>query len=99
MFPLMFGTAPKQPLRMTRKMILGRRLIYVHCAVKSTLPQNVVNVSCITVRNVSTRTPVGTGLFIEQSGPILGQHPPPDMAPTKRRKLVTLQDLRGMAHT
>ena len=42
--PTMFGRAPKQPLRMTRKMMLGRRLIYVHCAVKSTLRQNVVNV-------------------------------------------------------
>ena len=30
---------------------------------------------------------------------ILGQRPPPDMAPTKRRKLVTLADLWGMAHT
>ena len=30
---------------------------------------------------------------------ILGQRPPPDMAPTKRRKLVTLEDLWGMAHT
>ena len=37
MFPLMFGRAPKQPLRMTRKMMLGRRLIYVHRAIKSTL--------------------------------------------------------------
>ena len=44
MFPLMFGRAPKQSLRMPRKMMLGRRLIYVHCAVKSTLQQNVVNV-------------------------------------------------------
>ena len=30
---------------------------------------------------------------------ILGQRPPPDMAPAKRRKLVTLEDLWGMAHT
>ena len=30
---------------------------------------------------------------------ILGQCPPPDMAPAKRRKLVTLEDLWGMAHT
>ena len=30
---------------------------------------------------------------------ILGQRPPPDMAPTKRRKRVTLEDLWGMAHT
>ena len=30
---------------------------------------------------------------------ILGQRPPPDMAPTKRRKLVTLEDLWAMAHT
>ena len=30
---------------------------------------------------------------------ILGQRPPPDMAPTKRRKLVTLEDPWGMAHT
>ena len=30
---------------------------------------------------------------------ILGQPPPLDMAPTKRRKLVTLEDLWGMAHT
>ena len=29
---------------------------------------------------------------------ILGQRPPPDMAPAKRRKLVTLEDLWGMAH-
>ena len=67
MFPLMFGRASKQPLRMTRKMMLGRRLIYVHCAVKSTLRRNVVNVICIIVRNVLTCTPVGRRLFIEQS--------------------------------
>ena len=67
MFPLMFGIAPKQPLRMTRKIMLGRRLIYVHCAIKSTLRKNVVNVICIIVRNVLTRTPVGRRLFIEQS--------------------------------
>ena len=30
---------------------------------------------------------------------ILGQRPPPDMAPAKRQKLVTLEDLWGMAHT
>ena len=30
---------------------------------------------------------------------IPGQRPPPDMAPTRRRKLVTLEDLWGMAHT
>ena len=30
---------------------------------------------------------------------ILGQRPPPVMAPAKRRKLVTLEDLWGMAHT
>ena len=30
---------------------------------------------------------------------ILGQRPPPDKAPAKRRKLVTLEDLWGMAHT
>ena len=30
---------------------------------------------------------------------ILGQRPPLDMAPAKRRKLVTLEDLWGMAHT
>ena len=30
---------------------------------------------------------------------ILGQCPPPDMAPAKQRMLVTLEDLRGMAHT
>ena len=30
---------------------------------------------------------------------ILGQRPPPDMAPAKRRKLVTLEDPWGMAHT
>ena len=66
-FPLIFGRAPKQPLRMTRKMMLGRRLIYVHCDVKSTLPQNLVNVICIIVRNVLTRTLVGTRSFIEQS--------------------------------
>ena len=53
---LMFGRAPKQPLRMTCKMMLQRRLIYVHCAVKSTLRQNVVNVICIIVLNVLTRT-------------------------------------------
>ena len=29
---------------------------------------------------------------------ILGQRPPPDMAPAKQRKLVTLEDLWGMAH-
>ena len=29
---------------------------------------------------------------------ILGQRPPPDMAPAKRRKLVSLEDLWGMAH-
>ena len=34
---------------------------------KTYLPQNVVNVICIIVRNVLTRTPVGTRLFIEQS--------------------------------
>ena len=67
MFPLMFGRAPKQLLRMTRKMMLARRLVYVHCAVKSTLPQNVVNVICIIVWNVLTCTHVGTRLFIEQS--------------------------------
>ena len=44
MFPLMFGRALKQPLRMPRKMMLGMRLTYVHCAVKSTLQQYVVNV-------------------------------------------------------
>ena len=54
-FPLMFGRAPKQLLRMTRKMMLGRRLIYVCCALKSKLRQNVVNVICIIVRNVLTR--------------------------------------------
>ena len=48
-------------------MMVGRRLIYVHCAVKSTLRQNVVNVICIILRNVLTRTPVGRGLFVEQS--------------------------------
>ena len=67
MFPLMFGRAPKQPLRITRKMMFGRRLIYVHCAVKSTLRQNVVNVICIIVRNVLTCTLVGRRLLIEQS--------------------------------
>ena len=30
---------------------------------------------------------------------ILGQRPPPVMAPAKRRKLVSLEDLWGMAHT
>ena len=30
---------------------------------------------------------------------ILGQRPPPDMAPRKQQKLVTLEDLRGLAHT
>ena len=30
---------------------------------------------------------------------ILGPRPPPDMAPAQRRKLVTLEDLWGMAHT
>ena len=30
---------------------------------------------------------------------IMGQRPPPDMAPAKRRKLVTLEDLWGMART
>ena len=30
---------------------------------------------------------------------ILGQRPPPDMTSAKRRKLVTLEDLWGMAHT
>ena len=30
---------------------------------------------------------------------ILGQRPPPNMAPAKRRKLVTLEDLWGMAQT
>ena len=30
---------------------------------------------------------------------IRGQRPPPVMAPAKRRKLVTLEDLWGMAHT
>ena len=44
MFPLMSGRAPKQLLTMPHKMMLGMRLIYVHCAVKSTLQQNVVNV-------------------------------------------------------
>ena len=39
MFPRMFGRALKQLL-----MMLGLRLIYVHCAVKSTLQWNVVNV-------------------------------------------------------
>ena len=48
-------------------MMLGRWLIYVHCAVKSTLRQNVVNVISTIVRNVLTRTPVGTSLFIEHS--------------------------------
>ena len=66
-FPLMFGRAPKQPLRMTCMMMLRRRLIYVHCAVRSTLPENVMNVICIIVRNVLTRTPAGTRVFIEQS--------------------------------
>ena len=40
-FPLMFGRALEQPLA---NMMLGMRLIYLHCAAKSTLPQNVVNV-------------------------------------------------------
>ena len=66
LFPLMLGRARKQLLRMVRKMILGRRLIYVHCAVKSTLRQNVVNVIGILVWNVLTRTPVGRRVFIEQ---------------------------------
>ena len=39
----------------------------MHCVVKSTLPQNVVNVVCIIVRNVLTRTPMGARLFIQQS--------------------------------
>ena len=30
---------------------------------------------------------------------ILGQRPPPAMPPRKRRKLVTLEDLWGLAHT
>ena len=67
MFPLMFGRALKQPLRMPHKMMLGIRLIYVHCAVKSTPRQNVVNVIRIIVRNVLTRRPMGPRLFIEQS--------------------------------
>ena len=67
MFPLMFGRAPKQPLRMARKMMLERRLLYVHCGVKSTLRQNVVNVICIIVRNVLTPTAMGSRLVIEQS--------------------------------
>ena len=37
----------------------------MHCAVKSTLRQNVVNVICIIMRNVLTRTPVGRRLIIE----------------------------------
>ena len=67
MFPLMFGRAPKQLLGMARRMMLGRRLVYVHCAVKSTLQRNVVNVICIIVRNVLTRTHVGTRPRIKQS--------------------------------
>ena len=39
----------------------------MHCAVKSTPQQNVVNVICIIVQNVLTRTLVGRRLFIEQS--------------------------------
>ena len=34
----------------------------MHCAIKSTLRQNVVDVICIIVRNVLTRTPVGRRL-------------------------------------
>ena len=30
---------------------------------------------------------------------ILGQHPPPDMAPRKQRKLVTLKDRSELGHT
>ena len=45
MFPLMFGRAPKQPLRMTRKMMLRRRLIYMCIVLSKAHQQNVVNVS------------------------------------------------------
>ena len=41
--------------------------MYVHCAVKSTLRQNVVNVICLIVRNGLTSTRVRRRLFIEQS--------------------------------
>ena len=43
-FPLMFRTSLKQLLRMTHQMMLGRSLMYVHCAIKSTLRLNMVNV-------------------------------------------------------
>ena len=36
MFPLIYGRAPKQPLRMPSKMMLGMSLIYVCFLVKST---------------------------------------------------------------
>ena len=49
----------------------------------------------------SERCPPGGGMPKRQCRRrpgTLGQRPPPDMAPGKRRKLVTLQDLWGLAH-
>ena len=43
MYPLTFGRVQRNLLRLPRKMMLGRRWMFVHCAATSTLQPFVVN--------------------------------------------------------